>query len=68
MLGWIPGVSVAVLVNVVAIPRHLAQLCVTPLRIFSFFCFTGIVASVCMCVCVCVCLCVFITDATHTLQ
>ena len=40
-LGWIPGVSVAILENVVAIPHDLAILCVTPLRIFAFFCFTG---------------------------
>ena len=31
----------AILVNVVGIPHHLALLCVTPLRIFAFFCFTG---------------------------
>ena len=41
VLGWIPGVSVAVLENVVAIPHDLAVLCATPLRIFAFFCFTG---------------------------
>ncbi|CAI8026765.1 Progressive ankylosis protein [Geodia barretti] len=40
VVGWIPGVSVGILVNVVAIPHHLALLCVTPLRIFAFFCFT----------------------------
>ena len=41
VLDWVPGVSVAVLQGVVAIPHDLALLCVTPLRIFSFFCFTG---------------------------
>jgi hypothetical protein len=41
VLGWVPGVSVAVLENVVAIPHDLALLCVTPLHIFAFFCFTG---------------------------
>jgi hypothetical protein len=40
VVGWIPGVSVGILVNVVDIPHHLALLCVTPLRIFAFFCFT----------------------------
>ena len=42
VLDWIPGVSVSVLEYVVAIPHKLALLCVTPLRIFSFFCVTGI--------------------------
>ena len=52
VVGWIPGVSVGILVNIVAIPRHLALLCVTPLRIFAFFCFTGghtITISLCLC-------------------
>ena len=31
----------AILEKVVAIPHDLAILCVTPLRIFAFFCFTG---------------------------
>ena len=40
-LFWIPGVSVAILEHAVGIPHELALLCVDPLRIFAFFCFTG---------------------------
>ncbi|XP_064399190.1 progressive ankylosis protein homolog B-like isoform X2 [Halichondria panicea] len=37
---WVPGVSVSILVSAVGIPPYLALLCVDPLRVFSFFCFT----------------------------
>ncbi len=39
---WVPGVSVAILVSAVGIPHYLALLCVDPLRVFAFLCFTGI--------------------------
>ena len=40
-LLWLPGVSVFILVQVIGVPHQLALLCINPLRVFSFFCFTG---------------------------
>ncbi|KAL7840567.1 hypothetical protein AOLI_G00258900 [Acnodon oligacanthus] len=37
MVFWIPGVSERILVDVIGVDAAFAQLCVVPLRIFSFF-------------------------------
>ena len=33
--------SVAIMRDLLGVPEYLAELCVVPLRVFSFFCFTG---------------------------
>ncbi|XP_060756024.1 ANKH inorganic pyrophosphate transport regulator a isoform X2 [Neoarius graeffei] len=37
MVFWTPGVSELILVNVIGVDANFAQLCIVPLRIFSFF-------------------------------
>uniref|UniRef100_A0AAR2LT77 ANKH inorganic pyrophosphate transport regulator a n=1 Tax=Pygocentrus nattereri TaxID=42514 RepID=A0AAR2LT77_PYGNA len=37
MVFWIPGVSKRILVDVIGVDAGFAQLCIVPLRIFSFF-------------------------------
>ncbi|XP_076147068.1 progressive ankylosis protein homolog [Alosa pseudoharengus] len=37
ILFWSPGVSESILVNIIGVDASFARLCVTPLRIFSFF-------------------------------
>lgn len=41
LLFWTPGLSVAILTNILNIPEDLAKLCVDPLRVFTFFGLTG---------------------------
>ncbi|KAK3515378.1 hypothetical protein QTP70_018725 [Hemibagrus guttatus] len=37
LVFWTPGVSELILVNVIGVDENFAQLCIVPLRIFSFF-------------------------------
>ncbi|MCI4391432.1 hypothetical protein PGIGA_G00134260 [Pangasianodon gigas] len=37
LVFWTPGVSELILVNVIGVDANFAQLCIVPLRIFSFF-------------------------------